>query len=159
MTERKYLHPDGIDRLRTAVVGQAVKDYLDLCRVNGGRIPIPYKLGNRERAFIRNLYYKCQLTEDEIHEKLNINKQAIRSVLTGQQKYASQNTCFFETKKTLKKWFESDEFNMLWCNEPGENITKHIERLADEDRKNKNRSRALCMKRKNYNACNEEMGA
>ena len=33
MSEKKYLHPDGIDRLRAAVVGQAVKDYLDLCRV------------------------------------------------------------------------------------------------------------------------------
>ncbi len=158
MSEEKYLHPDGIDRLRAAVVGQAVKDYLDLCRVNNGRIPIPYKLSKREMAVIRYMYFTMQMTEAEIAKKMGINKQAVRSVLARQERYTKSSTCFFETKETLKKWFESDEFSLIWCNEPGENITKHIERLAEEDRKNKCKTRALAMKRKIYNAYNEEMG-
>lgn len=158
MTERKPLHPEGIDRLRAAVVGQAVKDCLDLCRVKDGKIPIPYKLSKSEMAIIRHLYFQRGLNASEIAEKMRINKQAVFSVLSRQNKYLKNNTCFYETKATLKKWFESDDFNMVWCNEPGENITRHIEKLAEEDRKNKSKTRALVMKRKIYNACNEEMG-
>ena len=158
MTERKPLHPEGIDRLRAAVVGQAVKDYLDLCRVKDGEIPIPYKLRKSEMAIIKHLYFQRGMNAREIADKMSINKQAVLSVLSRQNEYLKNNTCFYETKTTLKKWFESEDFNMLWCNEPGEKIAKHIEKLAEEDRKNKSKSRALVMKRKIYNACNEEMG-
>lgn len=158
MTERNPLHPEGIDRLRAAVVGQAVKDYLDLCRVKDGVIPIPYKLSKSEMAIIRHLYFQRGMNASEIADKMRINKQAVFSVLSRQNKYLKNNTCFRETKATLKKWFESEDFNMIWCNEPGEKITQHIERLAEEDRKNKSKSKALIMKRKIYTACNEEMG-
>ena len=158
MRERKDLNPIGIDLLRAAVVGQAAKDYLDLCRVNNGRIPIPYKISKREMAVIRYMYFTMQMTEEEIAKKMGFNKQAVRSVLARQERYAKKNTCFMETKRTLKNWFESDEFNMLWCDEPGENITRHIEQLAEQDRKNKSVTKSIGMKRKINSAYNEEMG-
>lgn len=158
MRERKDLNPIGIDLLRAAVVGQAAKDYLDLCRVNNGRIPIPYKISKREMAVIRYMYFTMQMTEEEIAKKMRFNKQAVRSVLARQERYAKKNTSFIETKRTLKNWFESDEFNMMWCDEPGENITRYIEQLAEQDRKNKSVTKSIGMKRKINSAYNEEIG-
>jgi len=156
MAERKPLHPEGIDNLRAAVLGRAIADYMDLCRCRRGAIVIPYHLSKEQFMDIRKQYRRYHRDPKAIAGDYHIPIEKARQI--GEGLTSRTLTSFIEGKEELKEWFESEDFNMLWCKEPGENITRAIEAKAEKYKKANRKTPQIHTTRKKHKAFNEGMG-
>lgn len=154
MAERKPLHPKGVDNLRAAVVGRAIVDYANICRGNRRFFTIPYYLTDDQIMDIRRQYcrYHRDPTAIAADYKIPVNKV----IRIGEGFTNDSRTTFIEDKSELEAWFESEDFNYLWCNEPGKNITAMIKKKVED--KKKKRSTPPLIVRKKSSQYNEEMG-
>lgn len=146
MAEHYDLDPRGIDNLRAAVLGRAISDYTDLCRCNRGAFTIPYYLTKEQFMDIRRQYRRYHRDPKAIADDYHIPVNKV--VQIGEGLTNRTLTTFLEDKEQLKAWFESDDFNLLWCNEPGENITKAIEKKVEEYKKKKRKTPSTIVRKK-----------